>query len=64
MAMTAYFTVKVRRNALGQRRWMWNLHSINGEIVCTSEQYNSHAAALGGIEAVRQHAAGAELRFE
>jgi uncharacterized protein len=61
--MAAYFTLVETRNALGKRRFRWNLHAINGEIIATSEQYNSKAAALGGIEAVRQHAAGAELRF-
>lgn len=37
----------------------WNLKSRNGQVIATSEHYQSKRAALGGIESVRKHAAEA-----
>ena len=42
-------------------KFRWNLVSTNGKIVATSEAYESKAAALVGIGAVRRLAADARL---
>jgi uncharacterized protein YegP (UPF0339 family) len=38
-----------------------NLVAPNGQVIATSESYESKASALNGIEAVRSNAADAEL---
>lgn len=39
----------------------FNLKAGNGQIIATSEMYESKAAALNGIESVRKNAADAAL---
>lgn len=58
----AKFKVNSRRDKLGRKRWHWNLVADNGEIVATSETYNSEAAALNGARVVQSIAPGAEIR--
>ena len=41
----------------------FSLKATNGQIIFTSEKYESHAAALKGIESVRKNAAD-DARFE
>jgi uncharacterized protein YegP (UPF0339 family) len=57
MTPVAKFDVTVKRDALGRKRWRWNLVGTNGEVVATSETYNSEQAAYNGIAAVRKYAA-------
>ena len=42
-------------------QYLFNLKASNGQIIATSEQYTTKAAALKGIESVRKHAAEAAL---
>ncbi|MCA1673476.1 MAG: YegP family protein [Actinobacteria bacterium] len=42
-------------------RFRFNLLSSNGQVVATSETYNSKASAMGGIRAVRSLAADAAV---
>ncbi len=42
-------------------KFRFNLVSSNGQIVATSETYESKASAKSGIEAVRRSAATAEV---
>ncbi len=42
-------------------KFHFNLHATNGQIIATSETYESKAAALNGIESVKKNAADAEL---
>jgi len=44
-------------------KFMFNLKASNGRIILTSETYNSHDAAMNGIESVKKNAAVAG-RFE
>jgi uncharacterized protein YegP (UPF0339 family) len=39
----------------------FNLVATNGEIIATSETYQSKASALNGIGSVQRHAAGAGI---
>ena len=39
----------------------FNLKASNGQIIATSETYNTKAAALNGIESIRSHASEATL---
>ena len=39
----------------------FNLKAGNGEIIATSEMYESRASALNGIESVKKNAADAEV---
>lgn len=55
--MAAKFVVKKASN--GQFRF--NLKAGNGEIIATSENYTTKAAALNGIDSVKANAAGAEV---
>lgn len=41
----------------------FNLKASNGQIILTSEKYESHSAALKGIESVKKNAAN-EARYE
>ncbi len=55
--MPAKFVVK--KGTTGKFRF--SLLSTNGQIVATSESYNSKASAMGGIRSVQKLAAGAEI---
>ena len=49
----------VKRGTTGKFRF--NLLSTNGQVVATSEAYNSKASAMGGIRAVKSLAADAAV---
>ena len=49
----------VKKGTTGKFRF--NLLSSNGQVVATSEAYNSKASAMGGIRAVRSLAADAAI---
>ncbi len=49
----------VKKGSTGKFRF--SLLSTNGQIVATSEAYNSKASAMNGIKAVRNLAADAEV---
>lgn len=55
--MAAKFVVK--KGSTGKFRF--SLLSTNGQVVATSESYNSKASAMGGIRSVQRLAAGAEI---
>ena len=55
--MAAKFVLK--KGSAGKFRF--NLVAGNGEIIATSEAYESKASAKNGIEAVRKAAASAEV---
>ncbi len=55
--MAAKFVVK--KGSTGKFRF--NLVASNGEIIATSEAYNTKAAALKGIESVKKNASGAPV---
>jgi uncharacterized protein len=42
-------------------KYHFNLVAPNGQVIATSESYESKAGALNGIESVRSNAADAEL---
>jgi uncharacterized protein YegP (UPF0339 family) len=44
----------------GSGKFHFNLVASNGQVIATSEAYESKAAALNGIESVKKHAPGAE----
>jgi uncharacterized protein YegP (UPF0339 family) len=49
----------VKKGSTGKFRF--SLHSTNGQIVATSEAYNTKASAMGGIRSVRNLAADAGI---
>ena len=51
-----------KKTAAGQ--YYFVLKAGNGEIIATSEMYNSKAAAKNGIESVQKNAAGAKVDDE
>lgn len=55
--MPAKFVVK--KGSTGKYRF--NLVASNGQVVATSEAYETKAKAMAGIESVRKNAAGAVL---
>ena len=55
--MAAKFVLK--KNNSGN--YHFNLQAGNGQVIATSEVYNSKAAAENGIESVRKNASNAEL---
>ncbi len=55
--MPAKFVIK--KGPTGKFRF--NLLSANGQVVATSEAYNSKAAAMGGVRSVKKIAADAEV---
>jgi hypothetical protein len=55
--MAAKFEIK--KDVAGKLRF--NLKAANGEIIATSEAYESKASALNGIESVRTNAPIAEI---
>ena len=50
--MAGYFELKSSSNA----QYMFNLKAANHQVILTSEQYSSKAAAEGGIESVKKNA--------
>lgn len=42
-------------------KYHFNLVASNGQVIATSETYESRAAAVNGIESVKKHAPGAEV---
>jgi uncharacterized protein len=55
--MAAKFVLK--KGATGKYRF--NLVATNGQIIATSEAYESEASALKGIESVKRNAPNAEV---
>ena len=49
----------IKKGTTGKFRF--SLHSTNGQIIATSESYNSKAAAMGGIRAIQKLASAAEV---
>lgn len=49
----------LKKNSSGN--YHFNLQAGNGQVIATSEVYNSKAAAENGIESVRKNASSAEL---
>ena len=47
---------KVRAQENVQRQVCFNLLASNGQVISTSETYDSRASALQGIESVKKHA--------
>ena len=47
------FEVSVRKNG----EFQFNLKASNGQVILTSEGYNTKAACLNGVESVRKNAA-------
>jgi uncharacterized protein YegP (UPF0339 family) len=41
--------------------WRFNLLATNGQVIASSESYNSKAAAQNGIESVRKNAPDAKV---
>ena len=42
-------------------KYHFNLQAANGQVIATSEHYESKESALNGIDSVRRNAADAEL---
>jgi len=42
-------------------KFHFNLHAANGQVIATSQHYESKESALKGIESVRQNAADAAI---
>ena len=55
--MAAKFVLK--KGSTG--KFHFNLVATNGQVIATSEAYESKAAALNGIESVKKNAPAAEL---
>ncbi|HEY3904618.1 MAG TPA: YegP family protein [Streptosporangiaceae bacterium] len=55
--MAAKFVLKKSSNG----KFHFNLHATNGQVIATSEMYESKAAAVNGIESVQKNAPVAEL---
>ena len=49
--MAAHYELKPAAN----NRFIFNLKAANGEIILTSETYESKSSALSGIESVKKH---------
>jgi len=45
-------------------KFHFNLHAANGQIIATSEAYNSKESALNGIESVKKNAPDARVDDE
>jgi len=52
-------TFEIKKTATGQ--FHFNLKAGNGEIIATSEMYESKASAKNGIESVKKNASDAEV---
>ena len=57
--MPGKFEIKAGKNG----KYRFNLKSSNGQIILTSESYDSRSGAVSGIESVRKNA-GNDSRFE
>jgi uncharacterized protein YegP (UPF0339 family) len=57
--MPGKFEIKAGKNG----KYRFNLKSSNGQVILTSESYDSRSGAEGGIESVRKNAAN-DSRFE
>ncbi|HEY0539822.1 MAG TPA: YegP family protein [Actinoallomurus sp.] len=55
--MAGKFVVK----KTGGGKFHFNLVASNGQVIATSERYETKASALNGIESVRKNAPDAEL---
>lgn len=55
--MAGKFELKTAKSG----QFHFNLKAGNGEVIATSEMYQSKAAALNGIESVKSNAAGAAV---
>jgi len=55
--MAGKFVVKKSQNG----KFRFNLLASNGQVIATSETYESKTSALNGVESVRKHAPDAEL---
>ncbi len=53
------FVITVRKNG----EFQFNLKATNGQVILTSEGYNTKAACLNGVESVKKNAP-IEARFE
>jgi uncharacterized protein len=42
-------------------KYHFNLHAANGQVIASSQHYESKESALGGIESVKRNAADAEI---
>lgn len=42
-------------------KYHWNLKASNGQVIASSESYESKRAALAGIESVKKNASGASV---
>jgi uncharacterized protein len=56
-AVAAKFVLKKNSNG----KFHFNLHATNGQVIATSEMYESKAAAEKGIESVKKNAPVAEV---
>jgi uncharacterized protein YegP (UPF0339 family) len=57
VAMAAKFVLQ--QGSAG--KYHFNLVATNGQVIASSESYESKASALKGIESVKRNAAGAQL---
>ena len=57
LAVAAKFVLK--KNSSG--KFHFNLHATNGQVIATSEVYESKAAAVNGIESVKKNAPVADV---
>jgi len=57
--MAGKFEIKEGRNG----KFRFNLKSSNGQVILSSESYDSRSGAVSGIESVRKNA-GSDSRFE
>jgi uncharacterized protein YegP (UPF0339 family) len=57
LRMPAKFTVYTDK----AKKYRFNLKASNGEIIASSEAYNTKAAALGGIKSIQKNAAAAKI---
>jgi uncharacterized protein YegP (UPF0339 family) len=55
--MPAKFTVFTDRS----KKYRFNLKASNGEIIASSEAYNTKAAALNGIKSIQKNASTAKI---
>jgi uncharacterized protein YegP (UPF0339 family) len=59
-SMAAKFVLK--KGSTG--KFHFNLQAANGQVIATSEAYNSKESALNGIESVKKNAADARVEDE
>ena len=45
-------------------KYHFNLHAANGQVIASSQHYESKESALHGIESVKRNAADAEIEDE